>query len=292
LALENGYSRHELFSVLENEWTLVAAALPRFLLGDNVRLQELANALDTFLSFSGHWDDSLRLHQQAEEKAAAANDFLNAGWRAYQTGFVHYLRGQSSEVLACAARAEAHWRQARAVARELSIAIRLRGMGLQLEKNYPAALKACREALDIQRSIRAESIDVSIALNDIGEIERSSGAFDAAERDYREALRIAKKIDYRDGIAFCTGNLANLALDRSDWLAAEQLAREALALAERIGRQELIGFYGERLAKSLAQQGRASEGLPFARRSVEIFTKLQQRDNLKEAQATLKECEG
>lgn len=43
------------------------------------------------------------------------------------------------------------------------------------------------------------------------------------------------------------------------------------------------------LAKALARQGRATEGLPFARRAVEI-AKLRQVDDLEEAQATLKEC--
>ena len=50
-----------------------------------------------------------------------------------------------------------------------------------------------------------------------------------------EALRIAKKIDDREGVADCTGNLAELRLDREDWAAAEGLARQALALAGKGG---------------------------------------------------------
>jgi hypothetical protein len=68
----------------------------------------------------------------------------------------------------------------------------------------------------------------------------SSKDYAAAERDYREALRIAKKIKDDEGTAIYTGNLAALALDREQWAEAETLAREALALAEKVGRQELI----------------------------------------------------
>jgi hypothetical protein len=39
-------------------------------------------------------------------------------------------------------------------------------------------------------------------------------------------------------LATCTGNLAELALNREQWPEAERLAREALKLAEAIGRKK------------------------------------------------------
>lgn len=114
LALENGYDEYERFPVLEAEWPALAAALPRLVQGENARLQTLCDALGAFLNFSGRWDERLSLERQAEEKAVAANDLSNAGWRAYRVGWVSYLRGQSAEVLASAARAEDHWKRANA----------------------------------------------------------------------------------------------------------------------------------------------------------------------------------
>ena len=189
------------------------------------------------------------------------------------------------------ARAVAHWRTAKAGAREVSTAVRLRGFGHQLDKNYPAALTAYREALAGWRNLSAESADVAIALSSIADVESYMDDYAAAERDYREGLRVAKQVNYREGVATYTGNLAALALDRQDWRGAEQWAREALPLCEAIGRQELIALYSRHLAKALAQQNRKAEGLPYARRAVDIYTKLRS-PQLENAQATLKACGG
>ncbi len=144
-------------------------------------------------------------------------------------------------MLRWADRAAAHWEAARAGARERAVAIHLRGLGHELAKDYPAAIAAYQEALALWRTLNPESVDVASGLNDLAEAERLAGDLAAAERDYNEALRIARKINYRDGIADYTGNLAELALDREQWAEAERLAREALALAEKIGRAELVG---------------------------------------------------
>jgi len=290
LVVESGYAKHERFPVLDAAWPTIAAALPRFLAGENARLQTVCNALANFLNFTGRWDEWLALSRDADSRAVAAGDFDNAGWRAYHAGMVHYLRGQSAEVLACADRAEAQWRKVKAGARERATAIQLRGIGHELAKNYPAAIAAYREAVELYRSLGRESEDVAISLSCLADAEKASRDFDAAERDYRESLRIACAFGYREGVAADTGNLAVLALDREDWPGAETLAREALPLAEKVGRQELIASDCCRLAKALVRQGKKAEALPHARRAVEIYQKLGSK-NLTEAQQTLAECE-
>lgn len=145
--------------------------------------------------------------------------------------------------------------------------------------------------LQLRRSLSAESDDVAIALNDIAMVERQSGDQAAAERDDREALRVAKKANYREGVANFTGNLAAFALDRKDWRGAEQWAQKALSLAQEIGRLELVGYNDQNLATALARQDRKAEGLPYAQRAVEIYTKLRSPE-LEIALAVLKECGG
>jgi tetratricopeptide (TPR) repeat protein len=290
LVVENGYRKFDNFPMLDAAWPTVAAALPRFLVGTNNRLQTVYAALRDFLDFTGRWDEWLALLRDAEAKAEAAKDFRIAGWWAYDAGWVHNLRGRSSEVLACADRAEAHWREAKIGVRERVINLNLRGIGHQLAGNYPTAITAFREAVELSRTLNSESVDVAICLNDLARAESSSGDRDAAERDYRDALRIAEAVDYREGIAYTTGNLAELALGRADWPGAEVLAHEALIVSEQVGRKELIASDCRRLAEALAQQGRKTEALPHAQRAVEIFTALRSPE-LEAARRILAECE-
>ena len=290
LVMENGGQNHARFPALEATWPGIAPALPLFLAGDNARLQTVCGALRTFLDFHGHWDEWLALCEKAEAKAVAADDHDNSGWRAYHAGMIRYQRQQADAVLACADRAATHWDWAKAGARERAFAIQLRGLGHRLKKEYPAAIAAYRESLDLHRSLAAESVDVTIGLNDLAGAEQLSRDFAAAEGHYREALRVARAVCHAEGVANFTGNLAGLALDREDWPTAETLAREALPLSEAVHRQELIALDNHRLAKALVRQGKAAEALPHARRAVEIFTRLGVPSDIADAQATLAEC--
>jgi len=289
LAVENGYDQHARFPALEAAWPQLAAALPVLIAGDNRRLQTVCNALFRFLDFSGHWDDLLSLNTEAEARAERAGDFLNAGWQAYYAGFCRYLRGQPAEVLACADRAAAHWQEARTGADRHATAIRLRGMGHELAGDYPAAVSAYREAIDLTRSVSPKSEAVAGGLSDLADSLRKSGELAEAELHYREALAMAKTLPYPEGVAIYTGNLAWLALDREQWTEADRLFREALKLAEEIGRKELIAWDCCCLAKALARQGRGAEGRRHAERAVVIFTELRS-PHLGRAQAVLAEC--
>ncbi|WP_295437245.1 tetratricopeptide repeat protein [uncultured Thiodictyon sp.] len=289
LAVENGFQKYDRFPVLDAAWAEIKAALPLLLAGDNRRLQGTCVALKQFLDFSGRWDDRLALSLAAESRAEAAGDRDNAGWRAHDAGWCHLQRGNADGVLDCAGRANAHWQAARTGARERGYAIRLRGMGYRLAKDHPAAIAALREALDIWRGLAPDSQDVAKGLNSLAIAPKSAGRLDEAESHYREALAIARALPYPEGVALVAGRLAELALGRGDWPAAESLAREALALDEPLGRKELIAAHSQHLAIALTHQGRGAEGRCHAERAVAIFTALRS-PYLAEATATLAEC--
>jgi tetratricopeptide (TPR) repeat protein len=291
LIVENGYEQHDRYEVLDAAWPTLAPALPLFLAGPNDRLQTVSDALDYFLDFTGRWDEWLSLSQQAEAKAVAAADLENAGWRAHQAGWVHSLREQADQVLACADRARSHWEAAKLGSIERAHATSLRGVGYELQKDYPAAIAAFREALGLYKSLSTESSNVASTLNDLATAKRLSGDLEAAESDFQEALQIAQAVDDSEGVAIFTGNLANLALVCKDWSRAEALAREALPLAELLGRKELIAEDCRWLAEALVRQGRAAEALPYAHRSVAIYTELRS-PRLAAAEEILRECEG
>ena len=204
-------------------------------------------------------------------------------------------RNQPDLVLACAARAAEHWQNS--TSRNKATAIQLRGHGYRLQEDHLAAIAAYREALEIRRSISPESDDVAIELNWLAGAEHLNKNYPAAERDYREALRIAKKVRLQELIAETTGNLAELALRPRAVGRSRVPDREALPLAEKVGRQELISGDCHCLAQALLKQSGKSdwqsdlqEALSMSRRAVEIFTRLRHPE-LQSAQETLEEIE-
>lgn len=287
LAMENGFDKHERFPALEQAWPRIQAALPALLAGDNGRLQAACDAIQVYLHYSGRWDVILQIGGEAEARAEAAKDRRHAGWRAFDTGFAHQLLGHVEGVLACAARAAAHW--ADASARERAIAIRLQGVEHRMAGDCTAATQAAEEALALSLGLDPGSEDVCVALNDLAVALKQADRLDEAEARYREALTLARALNFKEGVAMYLGNLAALALEREQWSEAERLAREALRLAEALGHQELIASDCARLADALAQQGRGAEGLPHAERAVAILTRLRS-PNLAEAQDALAAC--
>jgi len=288
LVQENGAQNYGRFPKLEAEWPAISAALPLLAREDNIRLQNLCSGLNTFLDFLGHWDEQLALNLQAEVRAAAQNDMENAGWRAYQAGQVYALRGQADQVVACAQRVDRYWMGAGAQAR--AAALRLLGTGFELTQNYPAAILAFRDAFSLDCELQPASQDAAMDLEKLARAERQAGDYENAERDLRQALWIAHRLNWREGQADLTGELAELALKKGDWANAELLAREAVALAELASKPEAIACQYRRLAQALARQGQLAAAWPFAYRAVEILERLHS-PHLVEAQAILHECQ-
>ena len=283
-----GYSEKAPFDELEERWPQIEAALPRLLAGENTRLQQFCDMVDFFLDFSGRWQAALLLHTEAESKALAVGDVTNAGWRAELQAWTHIFQGNGTACLQAAKRLAQHWQAAGDVKR--ARAIRMQGEAHSLLKNYPAAMQAFEDALLILRAIQADSMDVATVLNSLAIVKQEAGELVAAEADYRAALLLAQKLNYREGIAAYTGNLAELALKSKDFLQAEELARQALVVSVTIGRQELIAGLNRYLAAALHGQHQSSAALPHARIAVEIFSRLASH-KLAEAQATLAACE-
>lgn len=290
---ENGLEKHRRYPVLETAWESLEPAFRIFLAGPNERLQKVCEGLFRFLEFSGRWDKMLELSQAAETRALLEDDQDHAGWRAYDVGMVHYLRGHAEDVLACAKRAEGHWKKGGAGIgeRERATALRLRGLGLRLQGKYREALTAFHEARKLFHKSNPGSQDMGVVISDVAGVERLLGNHEFALNNYREALRLARKVGHKEGVATYIGHLAEMELIRENWTKAGGFARKALKLSQELGRQELIAENSSRLAMSLARRGRAAKGLPFAEEAVRIFQRLLSPD-LADALLALRECGG
>ena len=288
VAQYGGNSENAPFDELEARWPQIEAALPRLLAGENARLQQFCEMVYYFLDFSGRWQAALTLNAEAESRAIAAGDVVNAGWRALRQAWILILQGNGTAGLKAAERIVQDWQGAGDFHR--ATAKRMQGEAHRLLKNYPAAMQAFEEALGIFCVMQTDSMEVAKVLNSLGIAKKYAGELIGAEADYRTALCLAQKHDDREGIAIYTGNLAELALKNKDFLQAEELARLALAISVAINRQELIAGLSHKLAAALHGQHQSSAALPHACVAVEIYSRLAAPD-LAEAQANLAACE-
>jgi hypothetical protein len=67
------------------------------------------------------------------------------------------------------------------------------------------------------------------------------------------------------------------------------LAEQGRERGEELGRQELIASNCSRIARALIRQGKSQNGLSYARRAVDIYTRLESPD-LSWVQELLQEC--
>jgi tetratricopeptide (TPR) repeat protein len=133
--------------------------------------------------------------------------------------------------------------------------------------------------------------NVAIVLNDLGVLARERQEYAAAERYYREASELARKIDDKEGQANYSGNLGELALDREQWAEARQWFEQALPQAREVGRVELIAYAQYGLAHVWEAEGRADRALPLAQEALKIFERLQHKD-LAEARELVERLQG
>jgi hypothetical protein len=76
-------------------------------------LNDLADALNQHLWFSGRWDDCVQLNAWAYNTTRAAGDWSNAGWRAYDVARIHYNCARTDDAAIWMDRCSEAWERER-----------------------------------------------------------------------------------------------------------------------------------------------------------------------------------
>ena len=248
--IENGGDKIEKYDYLDKEWHTIAPALQYFFLGPSAQMQTICNALNAFLMHTNRLDELLAINLRAEKMAVKEKDFLSAGWRAYQAGMTYFHRREIEPLTKCIGKAEKYWTDVYASARERAMLIRLRAMLNLIKGDFTRAKFEYEQCRDMRISIAPDTKEVSIALNDLAAVKQKMRDFDGAIEDCLEALRIAKMVDYKEGVATMSSNVVELLLDKEDWKKAEMFATEWIEYADRYGRFGLSATMNIFLAKA------------------------------------------
>lgn len=288
---ENGHQKHDRFPLLESSWPTVNPAIRILLAGDNARLQSACNALLIFLSFQGRWDERLDIWRKAEALAIARADYSHAARRAFEAGGTYCSRGQASEALSCADRADEYLLVTGAGNRERALVMGLRFKAHVASGNKEGLVEIIQNMLNTDEGIVREFLKEYWWIQELIEGEKSSGDLKAATRDaITKGLNRALAENDTESIAIHTCNLAELALENKDCAEAESLARKALQLSSSIHHQDLIAHASLVLSQSLMHTGAILEAQGYAKRAFDIYTLLNSPE-LTAARGVLAECE-
>lgn len=284
-----GYDKdaYKTFDRLEAEWPNLEATaaglyaltgLPASLADREAAgmLNELADALGSFLWFRGYWEERIRIATWAYDATAALGDWSQAGWRAHDIAWIHYNRSETDAASAWAGRmAEAMQRGGDR--RDQAVAAQMRGQVAGQREDLAEAERLYTEALNAYRGLKDMQCE-AIALNALGGIACAREAYGRAKDYYRQALAIAEQLSFKELQAYVSGNLGALALDRGRPAAARPWYERELALARELGRQDDIACAQAGLARVLEEEGRPRDALPLAEEALRISERLRDQD--------------
>ncbi len=276
---KNAYRTHDR---LEAEWpNLEAAAVLLYTrIAENEvsarSLNQLSDALYSFLWFRGYWEEVVRLNRSAHGAMSTLQEWRDAGVAAYRVAWIHYNRAETESAARWAAQMTEDMARG-GNRRDQAEATRLRGLVARQRGDLEEAKRLYTEALDTFSTL-GEGISQTIVLKDLGEVALKQEEYERAEECYLEVLAIDERQGDKEGQAIDFGNLGVLALDQGRVAEAREWFERALPLATKIGRQDLIAQAKWRLARVWEEEGRVEEALPLARAALKIHERLGHRN--------------
>jgi tetratricopeptide (TPR) repeat protein len=151
-----------------------------------------------------------------------------------------------------------------------------RAMELYRKRDYQGALPRFEEALKLAEERYGKSSPLlSLELNNLGEVYRALGRYEAAEPLFKRAIALDEETRDREddpGLATSLNNLALVYREQERFKEAEPLYKRSLALLER-----MLGAGHPDVAKSLnnlamlyREEGRPDDARPLLQRAIRV----------------------
>jgi DNA-binding winged helix-turn-helix (wHTH) protein/tetratricopeptide (TPR) repeat protein len=193
------------------------------------------------------------------------------------------------------ARAEAMWREANKVFREVGdvegVAATLNNLGDALisQGNLTEARKFL--LLSMPNYQAAEDKDgVARVQNDLADVSRQQGDLKSAEKSYQEARSTAQEIEDKSLLGYVASGMGDIFVDRGDFDAARKSYQQSLTLRSEAGENQTMAETNVALAQLSIEEGHAADAEASARKCKEQFHQQQQADDELIASAVLTEA--
>jgi predicted ATPase/class 3 adenylate cyclase/DNA-binding winged helix-turn-helix (wHTH) protein len=173
-------------------------------------------------------------HLEGLEPAIAARVHVAAGYLAYGDREMDRARHHFEEAISAVSDGDD------SQARVLSLC-GLAGASIGRPDEYEHASGVIEEGIEQARLLDNRAV-LAHGLNVMGELFRSNGNLDRAERAYREALEINEELGDRHYEAINRANLGHVALARGDLEGALPYVRSALSLSRELGSRTMVAW--------------------------------------------------
>jgi eukaryotic-like serine/threonine-protein kinase len=190
------------------------------------------------------------------------------------------------------ARAEAMWREANKVFREVGdiegVAASLNNLGdaLMSQGSLSEARKLLLLAIPNYQATEDKD-GVGRVQNDLAEMSRQQGDLKAAEESYQQAKSNAEEIDDKSLTAYVSSGMGDIFMDRSDFDAARKSYEQSLKVRSEIGESQTMAETNLALAQLSIEEGHPADAETAARKCKEQFHQQQQADDELIARAVL-----
>lgn len=153
--------------------------------------------------------------------------------------------------------------------------------------NHENSISYYQRGIQQLRDLNRESTDLATALLNAGDEYFNAGKYDEAMNHFYESSLIFQKLNHQVGSAYNLGNMGMVYAKQGKVRLAEANINEAISILEEVKDYYAISIYLKYVADIYLEQNNLSQALNYAKRSLELATKYQLKDEISKANEAL-----